>query len=206
VTLSGFVSSTDDLNQLTRRVDGVRGMTASHLDLKVRAWPFCEAAALLKPLVGNAESSNVALGLASAGNVARVGTPLVLDLRAPAFDGYAYIDYFTSTGEVLHLFPNDRDALNFRPARNDFILGQPPQVGMQSCWTLGGDTGEQLVTYVASSAPLFSAPRPAQENAKDYLAVLSQAVSRTGKEAARMLFFDLQAADGHPAGHACSAN
>ena len=207
VSLSGFVSSPEDLSRLYRRVDAVRGIAASHVDVRVRAWPFCQAAALLKPLIATPDASGASLDLASAGNVVPVGAPLVLDVRAPAFDGYAYIDYFTARGEVLHLFPNERDALNFRPARNDFTLGRPPQVGMRRCWTLGGQTGEQMVTYIASSGPLFTAARPPREDAKDYLAELSQAVAAPGKRVAKLLFFDLQTSgDGRSAGQPCSAN
>jgi hypothetical protein len=144
--------------------------------------------------------------LADDGNSARVGTPLVLDVRAPPFDSYAYVDYFTAQGEVLHLYPNDRDALNFRPARNGFVLGRPPQGGMHHCWKLDGQTGEQMITYVASSDPLFATPRPASEGAKEYLDALSGAVKGAGKHAAKLLFFDLQpAGDGRAGGPGCTA-
>jgi hypothetical protein len=35
--------------------------------------------------------------------------------------------------------------------------------------TLGGNTGEQLITVVAATQPLFRDQRPEQENARDYL-------------------------------------
>lgn len=206
VTLSGYVSTAGDLDALNRRVAAVRGIANPHFDVRVRAWPFCEATALLRPLIDKSELSGAALGLASPEGAAHVGTPLVLDVKAPAFDGYAYVDYFTADGEVLHLFPNDKDALNFRPARNNFVLGQPPQAGMRRCWTLSGSTGEQLVTYIASSGPLFPALRPAHESAKDYLADLTVAVNASTDEIARTLFFDLQPAAAGRAPQACSTN
>lgn len=207
VTLSGYVSTAADLNNLNHRVETVHGIGSSHFNVQVRAWPFCEASALLRPLVDKSEMSGAMLTLASAGKAAHVGSPLIVDVRAPAFDGYAYVDYFTTGGDVLHLFPNDKDALNFRPARNNFLLGQPPETGMQRCWTLHGTTGEQLITYIASSEPLFPASRPAQESAKDYLVDLSRAINASGDEIAKTLFFDLQPADGNrPADKACPAN
>jgi len=196
VTLSGYVSTAADLNDLNHRIENVRGIGSSHVNVQVRAWPFCEATALLRPLIDKSEMSGASLALASAGNIAHVGSPLALDVRAPSFDGYAYIDYFTASGNVVHLFPNDKDALNYRPARNNFVLGQPPETGMRRCWTLDGSTGEQLITYIASSEPLFPASRPAQENAKDYLADLSKAVNVSDGEIAKTLFFDLKPADG----------
>jgi hypothetical protein len=150
----------------------------------------------MKPFVPASGAEGPALTLAAAQGAARVGAPLTLDVRAPAFDGYAYIDYYTAKGEVLHLFPNDKDALNFRPARNGFVLGKPPQVGMQRCWTLSGDAGQQVVTYVAAATPLFDKPRPPRENARDYLAALAKAMAavRGGQRTATILDFNLQAA------------
>jgi predicted Ser/Thr protein kinase len=203
-TLSGYVASADDLKQLAQRVDSVHGIAGSHMDVKLRPWPYCEAASVLKPLIASAGASAAGLTFASADAMARIGSPLALDIRAPGFDGYAYVDYYNADGDVLHLFPNDNDALNFRPARNGFVLGRPPQVGMHGCWTLSGDTGEQLVTYIASSEPLFTKPRPAQEHAKDYLAALSHVVSGDGKQAAKLLFFDLHAADADRREQPCS--
>jgi hypothetical protein len=205
-TVSGFVSTDEDLKQLSRRVGEIRGLTGSHIDVRLRPWPYCEAAAVLKPIIGNPGPSAPAITLASAETVAHLGAPLALDVRAPAFDGYAYIDYYNTNGEVVHLFPNDKDALNFRPARNSFIVGRPPQAGMQHCWVLSGDTGQQLVTYIASGEPLFSAPRSVEENARDYLTALSQAVTGGTKQAARLLFFDLQSASSERHAENCSMN
>jgi serine/threonine protein kinase, bacterial len=150
----------------------------------------------IQPFVPAAGSGGPALTLASAGNTARIGAPLALDIHAPPFDGYAYIDYYTAGGEVLHLFPNDKDSFNFRPARNEFVLGKPPQVGMQRCWTLSGEAGQQVVTYVAATTPLFVQPRPPRENAQEYLVALKKAMDgvRGGQKTATVLNFDLQAA------------
>jgi eukaryotic-like serine/threonine-protein kinase len=194
VSLSGYVSSEDDLKQLSRRVEGLRGASGlPRMNVNTRAWPYCEASAVLKPILGKPGPAAPALTLASAETVAHAGAPLAVDVRAPGFDGYAYIDYWNARGEVMHLFPNEKDAFNFRPARNNFVIGRPPQVGMRDCWTLSGDsTGQQMVTYIASSDPLFPGMRPAKEDAKDYLTVLSQAISNGGKQSAKLLLFDLQ--------------
>ena len=206
-TLSGFVSTEDDLKLLTQHVPAIQGIAGSHMNVRLRAWPYCAAAAILKPIVSRSPGPSAPeLTLASAQSVARLGAPLALDVRAPAFDGYAYIDYYNTSGQVTHLFPNDKDTLNFRPARNDFIVGRPPQVGMQRCWALSGDTGEQLVTYIASREPLFPASRPSRENAQDYLTALGHAVTGGEKQVARLLFFDLQPANGERPSENCSTD
>lgn len=126
--------------------------------------------AMLKPLV--ARGGTVAPSLAFA-DEAHPPNPLTLTVLTPAFDGYVYVDYYDTAGKVFHLLPSSKDPINLRPARNTFVLGRAP---MHGCWTLGGEAGERLVTLVASSTRMFDT-RPASEEAKDYLPVLSRALA-----------------------------
>ena len=125
---------------------------------------------------------------------AHIGDALVIDTRAPSFDGYIYVDYFVDAdGDVVHLFPNPKDLeLVIRPARSRRALGKPP---FNRCWTLGGNTGEQqLVTLIAATKPLFRDQPDEQENARDYLPRLSEAIKNLpegSSKAAALLFFQL---------------
>jgi len=158
-------------------------------DVGLMGWPYCEVAGMLTPLIEQGVRDAPTLALTS--RELHIGDRLTVDVRAPGFDGYLYIDYFNADGEVLHLFPSGRDRLNLRPSRNHFVLGCPP---MLTTYTLGGKPGRQLVSLVATSKPLFSDPRPEVEQARDYLANLSEAIGRSpsGKTAGGMLFFDLR--------------
>ena len=71
------------------------------------------------------------------------------------------------------------------------MLGCPP---LLTTYTLGGKPGKELVSLIATSKPLFSDPRPEVEQARDYLANLSEALGRgpSGKTAGAMLFFELR--------------
>ena len=64
-----------------------------------------EVAAMLTPLMG--QPVRDAPTLALTGTELHIGDRLTVDVRAPGFDGYLYIDYFNSDGEVLHLFPSE---------------------------------------------------------------------------------------------------
>ena len=194
VIVSGYVGSDQDLAQLYDTLTGLRGIARLDFDVRRRSWPYCEALSLLKPLLTRG-NHGATISLALPGNQAYVGNPLKLDIRAPDFDAYVYVDYFKADGKVLHLFPNDKDNFNLRPARNPFVLGQVP---MRNCWTLSGEPGEQLVTLVASRKPLFGAvPRPV-EDAKEYLPRLSQALAKAApdQEAAATAFFEVRPGDG----------
>lgn len=194
-TVSGFASTPEDIDGLRQAVAAIPGIGKVNFLVKLRPWPFCEAMATLKRFVAPEGPRTPTLSLVSGDGQAHVGSPLRVSVRTPAFDAYVYVDYYTEKGEVLHLFPNDKDAIYLRPARNDFVLGRFP---MRGCWTLGGDPGEGLITLIAATKPLFPKLRPSDENAKDYLPALSQALSGTAAQpiAATTLPFKLRPSGG----------
>ncbi|MGH7063671.1 MAG: serine/threonine-protein kinase [Stellaceae bacterium] len=193
VRISGYVDSRDDIAQLRRMVGTIQGVAKLDFAVQLRIWPYCAVLGMLHGLRAHPPRGAASLALLPTSDAAHLGDPLVVDLRTPSFDGYVYVDYFDREGQVLHLFPNSRDRLNFRPARNHLILGRPP---FARCWVLGGSTGEQLVTMIASGTPLLRDPRPEVEDARSYLASLSQAVGglAPSNAAAALRFFLLQAA------------
>ena len=193
VSISGFAASAADITGLRQAIGGLRGLTAMKFAVAPRIWPYCEAVARLKPLLAQAETRVPRLALASPDQQAHVGSPLVLEITMPAFDGYVYVDYFSATGEVLHLLPNDKDTINLRPKRNNFVLGKPP---MRRCWLLAGESGQELIAGLVSALPLFPMPRAEIEQASAYLPKLSEALVASGSrpQAAGILFFDLQPA------------
>jgi hypothetical protein len=132
------------------------------------------------------------LDLASKTDEARVGECLKLDVLAPSFNSFIYVDYFDAEGEVLHLLPNQWERLNHKPLRDRFTLGRAPQ--MPDCWRLAGSTGEQLISLTAATNSLFQDPRPDTESARGYLASLSAAIKAVpqGDAAAAVLFFNLR--------------
>jgi hypothetical protein len=187
VTVSGFIPTADDRDRLRGQITGLQGAGKTKFDVRLRPWPFCELTALLAPLA-TADAGAPVLALASGAKHAYVDQRLTLDARMPDFDGFVYLDYWDEEGKVLHLLPNDRQRLNLRPARNQLVFAP------KNCWSLGGNTGEQLVTLIAASKRLFSPDRPEVENAKDYLASLKDALGNPGdgQRAAALLFFDLR--------------
>jgi serine/threonine protein kinase len=188
VRLTGYAATANDIKRLGHEISDIRGIGLVSTEIGLRIWPYCEVVALLNPVLEAKGSVAPVLALASGTGEAHIGERLTLDVQAPEFDSYIYIDYFDAEGEVLHLFPNRRDPLNFKPKRNR-ISFQPG-----SCWILSGSTGEQLVSMVAAARPLFSGERPEVEKTGDYLAGLSDAIRKSPKAgiAASVLFFDLR--------------
>jgi class 3 adenylate cyclase len=190
VRVTGHVASIADLDRLHRAVAAIPRIGPLDFAVHLMAHPHCDAVALLGSLTDEAGRDRPGLSFASGSGVAYIGEQPSLDVRAPGFDSYLYIDYFDSgSGQVLHLFPNTRDRFNLRPWRHRFVLFKSP------LWTVCGNVGHQLITMVAAAKPLFPMRRPDVEVAQGYLASLGQALSGLGKgKAAALLFFDLHEA------------
>lgn len=190
--ISGHVASQEDLDKLNRDVLAIRGIGPVKFDVSLMGRPHCEVAAVLAPLIGR-QPLAPNLAFVARTNDVHMGDRLALDVRAPGFDGYIYIDYFDRGGQVLHLFPNGRDFFNLRPERNRFVVFKPP---LTSCWTFNGNVGQELITLIATTKPLFPAPRPEIESVADYLASLRPIIHGLPQEdgAAALLQFNLGAA------------
>ena len=175
--ISGFAAIPEDIDHLRRAVGSIGGISKVVFDVGLRIWPFCEVAGLLEPVIKRTPAPAPSLQLATEPHV---GGSLVIDLRAPSFDGYVYIDYFADgEGNVIHLLPNSED-INFEPRRNHRSLGNEKG---KRCWILGGSGGEQqLVTLVASAKPLWREQRSERDNARDYLPVLANAIKKIARQ------------------------
>jgi predicted Ser/Thr protein kinase len=194
VRVSGYVSTEQDLARLRQTVSSMPGIAKLNFEVRPRISLPCEAGVLLKPLLAEARGApNVAL--LTPANERFAGQELETKVGSPDFDSYVYVDYFTSAGDVAHLFPNEYNPIAIRPTRNRFILGRPP---LQGCWTLVDGTGGQLITVIASERRLFTTPRPKTENGKEYLDRLSEKLSGgSGRIAAAALPFELNHGQPH---------
>ena len=191
--LSGFAANPGDIDRLRSTVGRISGIGKVVLDVGVRIWPYCEAVAVLQPAVEHMPAPGPSLALVPPGAGAHIGDALVIDIQAPSFDGYMYVDYFADAeGHVIHLLPSGRDSSNLQLQRAHLVLGNNPGA---RCWTLAGNPGEQqLATLIATAKPLFPEPRPELDNATDYLPRLTDAINRLperSSRAATSLFFQL---------------
>jgi len=201
VRLAGHVSTARDLDRLRGAVAGIPNVGEVHFDVGLMAWPYCEVSAKLAGLTSQPGRDAPILSLGA--KDPHPGDRLVVDGRAPAFDGYVYVDYYESDGQVVHLLPTARDRFNLKPLRNHFVLGCPP-TGVAVA--LDKPPGQRLVTLIAAPKPLFAELRPGTEPARDYLNSLADAIGGLGttKTVAVLTFFDLKDGRGTaPAETAC---
>ncbi len=88
------------------------------------------------------------------------GQTMVLDLAAPDYDAYVYVDFFDADGNVIHLVPNDTVPLKLRAAKSTLRVGAPDAGEPFLNITIGPPYGQEIAAAFAASAPLYDGTRP----------------------------------------------
>ena len=202
VSVGGLVG--DDYNAAHRRLveATARGATVNWQPVVITG-PYCRTLDLLRPFTRHfeAEGSDVQLTLKSGLRKLRDEESIVPRFVMPNVAGHAQVSYFTSDGEVAHLFPSDPakqldiSPLNGRresirngsgkarqfPAGATVSLGDPATCSGCAAdvagWQVGKPFGFDLVVVVTSAQPLFRQPRPPGETTEAYLRDLEAALA-----------------------------
>ncbi|MCH9000564.1 MAG: protein kinase, partial [Proteobacteria bacterium] len=100
----------------------------------------------------------------------RSGELLTLNLVAPDYPAFYYVDYYDNANNVIHLLPSPVVPGNQVSPRQRLRIG-----GIER-YRISPPFGLDLVVAVGSSVPLFEGARPEVEPADAYLASLVQAL------------------------------
>jgi hypothetical protein len=110
------------------------------------------------------------------------GDQLVLDMQAPDYDAYVYVDYFDASGNVIHLVPNETVPLILHPAKSAMRIGQSVDGEPALAITIGPPFGQEIAVAFAASAPLYDGLRPISEPAEPYLTWLRDQIAAARAE------------------------
>lgn len=105
------------------------------------------------------------------------GDPLVLDLSAPDYPAFVYVDYFDADGNVIHLSPNEQTPLRMVDAKSALQIGARNANEAGLFVTIGPPYGQEIAAAFAASVPLYAGLRPMVEPAAPYLAWLKTRVA-----------------------------
>ena len=191
VTLSGYVPSDAARRELAKSLGSLPLVTRVRADsLAVLPRPHCGLLEQLKQLGASASGS-------SAGEVAKLARNdiprfvedelLRVEMTAPDFPAYLYVDYYDSRGGVTHLVPAPGANARQFAARQRYMRGL---TGLDV--TIAPPFGLDVIVTVASPRPLFSAPRPDWERADLYLGELRTAIQRAVGGDARAVEYDFR--------------
>jgi hypothetical protein len=181
------MESPEQLARLRGMVQSIRGITyINDTSVRIVAAPFCEVMDLLEPLQKHAETHDFGLKVRLVNKEGRKspvyvqGENLIIEVITPAqFESFVYVDYYSTDGQVQHLFPNPQEALNFLPPRSVYTVGQPD--GQHVELKPLPPFGRELIAVMATKQPLVFTPKTPRydpEPAGLYLEQLHQALPR----------------------------
>jgi serine/threonine protein kinase len=184
LSISGFVSSREDLNKIRLEMSRLEGVTNFSEDLAVHPWPFCEMLEMLQRHQSPSISPSIQtrLEVNNPDRRYKQGDYLVVSATVgSAFDGYLYIDYLDSDGTVVHMLPSPKRLQNDVRAGQKVVVGAegPDPRGYYS-YEIEPPYGPGLIMAITSPKALFDTrSREHSETAHEYFPALQTALQAT---------------------------
>lgn len=186
VVVTGFVSSDGDLRQLQNLVQSVAGIGEVIFRVSVTSQAFCEILDVTVPLkeLNGIDQAGAFVSLADGAFDLIEGEYLIVDAAAPNFESYVYLFYAQQDGKLVHLLPNPEASDNLLPANERFRFGADSNARRYS---VVGPFGDDMVTLIASTIPLFPDPRPEIEPTASLAVDLADRVAEAQAAGARVV-------------------
>ena len=176
ILVSGTVAAETVQDQLPTLLDQHGFGTRHRLEVDLAPSALCEPLAMLagERAANLRRPVPLAIHLPSGQAGFKGGQHLLFDVAAPDFPAHLQVDYYTMDGTVIHLLPNPLETSSQVEAHVLRRLGD--RVAGGRYWSIGPPFGHELIVVIASSSPLFTAPRPEAEPATNYLPDLQRAL------------------------------
>jgi hypothetical protein len=187
VKLQGRIESEENRARLRSVVQNIRGITyVNDTLMRIVEAPFCVVLDILEPVQKHAETHDFGLKVRLVNKEGKQspvyvqGENLIIEVTTPAkFESFVYVDYYSTDGQVQHLFPNIKEPLNFLPPRSVYTVGQPDDKHVE--WKPLPPFGRELISVIVTKQPLVFTPKTPRydpELASAYLDQLRQAIPR----------------------------
>jgi hypothetical protein len=183
-TISGTVPDEQQKVKVVQIVARLFPNAHPEITLEIVPPPLCHSLVALNAirLAGLLADGNLSLRLANGTTQLREGDLIQVEVRAPTYMVNLRIDYFSISGQVLHLWPNNDETVVTLVAGQTRVFGQP---GAHKVWAAGGAPfGTEFISVIATPAVLdLGAARRPVEPADDYLRDLRTVLGRTAAPA-----------------------
>jgi hypothetical protein len=187
VKFQGRIESEENRARLRSLAQNIRGITyVNDTLIRIVEAPFCEVLDILEPVQKHAETHAFGLNVRLVNKEGKQspvyvqGENLIIEVTTPPqFESFVYVDYYSTDGQVQHLFPNLKEPLNFLPPGSVYTVGQPDDKHVE--WKPLPPFGRELITVITTKQPLVFTPRVPRydpESARSYLDQLHQAIPR----------------------------
>lgn len=171
ITLTGQARP-EDLDLLESKVKQLTANTPYEFQVESKVRPYCSQELLLLEAEQRNKSQKHGLQLEpyNHDNLYIEGEFIEYEIITPDYDAYIYVDYYQSDGRVVHLVPNATIKLPIS-AYQQIVLGESDK-GQK--WEVFPPFGQDMVSIIASSIPLFAANRDEMEATDVYMADLKK--------------------------------
>lgn len=173
VSIKGHISHEEDLLALMDIMDTIPEASNVIYEVNTLVWPYCEVASILaehkqkKPLT----AKGLQIDTQSRSRQLIEGNKLEIEISAPDFASYLYVDLYRSDGTVVHIYPEVKSGVKKIPPAIRLTIDENA-----SPWVVQKPYGENQIVLMASESPLIEEQRPFQEPAQDYLSYLHNKV------------------------------
>ena len=170
VTVNGFATQISELGGAEQAVADLPGVGDVGMKVATVDRNYCRLLEFYAPYwkVNRIQKLGTAITTPKPGNTFVDGEPLLLDVAAPLYRSYVYVDYYLRDGYMVHLLPNQRSG----PVR--LGAGEWLSLGEGGEWVVSPPFGQEMIAIIASPVPLFADIRQSQESDGDYLAAINE--------------------------------
>jgi len=170
VTVNGFATDSIELAGARELVAGLSGVGSVAKSVVTVDRSYCRLVEFYAPYwkVNRLQKLGTSISTPKPGDIFVDGEPLLLDVAAPLYRSYLYVDYHFRDGYVVHLLPGQRSG----PVRLD--AGEWLSLGEGGEWVVSPPFGQEMIAVIASPVPLFADIREGHESDGDYLAALNR--------------------------------
>jgi len=170
VTVSGFAEESVELAGAEQRIGGLPGVGNVIMQVKPVDRTYCRLLEFYAPYwkTNRNQKLGTTITTPKPGNVFVGGEPLVVEVAAPLYRSYLYVDYYFRDGYVVHLFPEQRTG----PVHVD--AGEWLTLGEDGKWVISPPFAVEMIALIGSPFPLFADVRQEHESDADYLAALNE--------------------------------
>ncbi len=170
VTVNGFATESIEFDGAAQAVAGLPGVGDVRMEVATVDRTYCRLLEFYAPYwkTNRIQKLGAAITTPKSGNAFVDGEPLLLDVAAPLYRSYVYVDYYLRDGYMVHLLPNQRSG----PVR--LGAGEWLSLGEDGEWVVSPPFGQEMIAIIASPVPLFADVRRSQESDGDYLAAINE--------------------------------
>jgi hypothetical protein len=138
----------------------------------------CDMLEALRAPLGESDLPKVAI---AGGAALKAGDRLAIEIETPSFPSYIHAFYLQADRRVVHLVQTDPIAPKQYPPHTKLVFGDGG--AGHGSFRVSPPYGDEMVVAIASRSPLFEAKRPQGEADTSVVAVLQQALTKTGPKA-----------------------